>query len=531
MHPNSSANLSSRVRPGLPEIALWFLLILAAALLINLITLPLGRDQAVFSVIGGAMLEGQAPYSDVWDIKPPGIYFVYALAHAVFGGGEIAPRLLEVFTMLLMALGCYKLSVCTGDTRAAALAFLLALFGMVKFGFWHTAQPETFAAVLLIWAVIATQNRWYVTVGALYFCAALLKPSFGGGIVPSMIYAIMMIPRDRRNVYNVINPLARMAVGGAAVTVLCLGYLWISGGLAAFVWTMFSFVPNYVGDVASEETKSIFWQFAKASWHMAMIWPALVIGCGITLLFSFQKPELLGTSLLLVGAAFFPLVGVALQGKFFYYHFMATVGPLGLIAGWGYWMALTSDRLNAFVRVALLGVLLSALFLPESSLRFMKLSAERIQVAFLPEPERTQRKSEFFTWRSFDRASMIEASEWIKANTPEDSSIYVWGFDPNLYLLADRPSVTRFISNFTQRVSWSSEETRRELMETLQSNPPAAIVVSKFDIMEAVTGNMMSSGDLLETDFPALRDFVQNRYVLVENFGNFDVYDLIDKSS
>ena len=46
---------------------------------------PIGRDQATFCVIGQGLLRGQLLYRDLWDNKPPGIFYIYALIVKIFG--------------------------------------------------------------------------------------------------------------------------------------------------------------------------------------------------------------------------------------------------------------------------------------------------------------------------------------------------------------------------------------------------------------------------------------------------------------
>ena len=40
---------------------------------------PIARDQATFCFIGQRLLEGKHLYLDLWDNKPPGIFYIYAL--------------------------------------------------------------------------------------------------------------------------------------------------------------------------------------------------------------------------------------------------------------------------------------------------------------------------------------------------------------------------------------------------------------------------------------------------------------------
>ena len=54
------------------------LAILAGALLLPSLFYPLARDQGVFAYVGTLILKGGWPYRDVWEVKPPGIYYTYA---------------------------------------------------------------------------------------------------------------------------------------------------------------------------------------------------------------------------------------------------------------------------------------------------------------------------------------------------------------------------------------------------------------------------------------------------------------------
>ncbi len=79
-----------------------------AALLFQLYLMHYGRDQAIYSVVARTMLDGGAPYKDAWDFKPPGIFFVYALARSLFGGSVHSIRILEGL-VLLSGIGAFAI--------------------------------------------------------------------------------------------------------------------------------------------------------------------------------------------------------------------------------------------------------------------------------------------------------------------------------------------------------------------------------------------------------------------------------------
>lgn len=60
---------------------------------------PFDCDEAVYGVVARMLLEGDQPYRDVFDHKPPGIYAWYALAFVAFGETEWGPRLLGALAL------------------------------------------------------------------------------------------------------------------------------------------------------------------------------------------------------------------------------------------------------------------------------------------------------------------------------------------------------------------------------------------------------------------------------------------------
>ena len=74
---------------GVLGVAAW----VGAAKLAELL-LPFGTDQGLFSLIGRAILDGQLPYRDVWDNKPPGLYYLQVSAKLANGSPAGAEDLL-----------------------------------------------------------------------------------------------------------------------------------------------------------------------------------------------------------------------------------------------------------------------------------------------------------------------------------------------------------------------------------------------------------------------------------------------------
>lgn len=130
-----------------------FLIFVAA---LPILTYPLGRDQAMYANIGRTILAGGTPYQDMWDIKPPPIYYLYAAGIAIFGTSTSAIRAIDLAVFPLGAIGLYLIGLHLRNRRVGVWAALL--YGVFYFTetFASLTQSDSLVGIPMIWAVLAT---------------------------------------------------------------------------------------------------------------------------------------------------------------------------------------------------------------------------------------------------------------------------------------------------------------------------------------------------------------------------------------
>ncbi|MCJ7821513.1 MAG: glycosyltransferase family 39 protein, partial [Armatimonadetes bacterium] len=79
------------------------LLVAGVAILSPLLTYPFGRDQGVFAAAADILARGGLPYHDVWDVKPPGVFYTYWASFALFGRSTASPRAFDLLWTLATA--------------------------------------------------------------------------------------------------------------------------------------------------------------------------------------------------------------------------------------------------------------------------------------------------------------------------------------------------------------------------------------------------------------------------------------------
>jgi hypothetical protein len=507
-------------------------------LLLQLLDFGYGRDQGIFAVVGRAIREGGVPYRDAWDFKPPGIYFVYALAGSTVRG----IRVLEAIALGSMTVAFALLSRrYVGDPRAGIVGAAIAILTHVRLEFWHTAQPESFGAVLVAWgltaAALATdpgaasnerRARWlWCASGLSYGAAALLKPTIGIAAGASLLSGFVAFDRDRgaRSVS------ARKAAGISATFLLCaclpviacVLFFAMHGGLSDAREAL-GFIPQYTRLAWAHSTVLGLSGLALRRWLFEY---SLYIPAGLALLLLARPGRRVWSGVLHVGLAVCLLLGgIVAQGKLFPYHF-GTVLPLtALVAGWGFWRAWEFCREHSTRRLLLVGaVAILAVLQPRSpDLRdtFWTRCVLR-WTAWTHADERLPIRDRLYSVADYNAADNRRTAEWIARATPRDAALLVWGFTPEIYMAAGRAAASRYIYDVPQRAPWSREQARQQLMSDLRGKPPGVIVVERGDVMPWVLGNASDSARDLAS-FVELRELLSSNYRLSISFGEFDIY-------
>jgi hypothetical protein len=521
-------------------------------LLVQIVTFRHGRDQGIYTMVARITLEGGMPYRDAWDFKPPGIFLIYAVSRLLFGAAPWGIRALEVAGLAAMCVGLMRLAQAWwGEWRVGLVGATLAILVHAQLDFWHTSQPESFGGMITVAALLLaprpgkdglthpdpTPLRNWLAAGALYGFSFLLKPPLVGGAAVALMLpmwaAYKAAQTEERGIEKALlsavraalRPALALAAGGALPLAACVAWFAAKGALHDLYQVLFVFTPHYtaLGWEGSSVMGMLYWGFTE--WlqnYCSVVTVGLLILLGLG-----AAPREKPLCALLLGVIAIHLVGVAMQGKFFPYHYGATWPVTALLAGLGIWKVW--ERLGR--RSALGG---AVFFFGLTAVLFCRTACKDVPGSFL---ERCGKRLALLAGGMRDQRGIDElasiadvnsvadraAAEMMRAHVPPDRPVFVWGFEPVIYDMADRRPATRYLYNVPQRVAWAKADARRVLMEDLAKNPPAAIVVEHWDVFPFVTGDAIDSADSLR-DFPALRDLIDERYEHLSRVGGLDVY-------
>jgi 4-amino-4-deoxy-L-arabinose transferase-like glycosyltransferase len=142
-----------------------------------------GEDEAFFAIVAQRWLAGHPPYAASFDVKPPGLFAIVALAEAICGPSILTIKLLEIACVALSALGLYWIGarhVSRPVAIGAALLYplySLALAGANSAAELIEAPAEVFAALAVLEALRGGTRRFAfaAAAGALFGVAVMIR--------------------------------------------------------------------------------------------------------------------------------------------------------------------------------------------------------------------------------------------------------------------------------------------------------------------------------------------------------------------
>lgn len=227
---------------------------LILALLTLLVRLPfffpdvIDSDESTFILFGQDIVDGNLPYENLWDVKPPLLFFCFALLILTFGKTILAIRIGGAVCILVAAYLVYLSGEKTRNSRTGliAAAFLIIFSTLSESGGGTTSEiiaivPLTGAALFFLKSELRARDVFFA--GILISAACMIRLNLvylalAGGV-------FLLIGRLFNSPDGPVRRLAVYAGGGAIPVVLSfLPYLFAGKSHLYFV-TMFSAPLNY----------------------------------------------------------------------------------------------------------------------------------------------------------------------------------------------------------------------------------------------------------------------------------------------
>ncbi len=508
---------------------------------------PMGLDQGLFAYFGRHILTGSVPYLDIWDSKPPAIFYIYSISFALLGDSFFSVFLSETLFLALTALLIYLLCAEVFDkTVALFAAAIYVLFSNASIfdGFWSTAQAEVFMNLPIVASFyILTKNlrRWhFFASGVLLGLSAMFKLT-ALFLLPSFILYLYLSCKERSPIEATGDGIHRYTYFGIGLIIplsICAFYFWMQGALDDMIYTLVSYSYRYSQAINQGHPflKTSLGQVIRFVYFNPTVSILSLVGL-IYLLVKRRSKE----TYLLISYLVLSFISVCAQRQFAGYHFIVLSPPLAVICGsacpvifnWIVQVVRPLRSARTILRkrsskpllrssAAIMTVVLLASLLYADISRYYRYYKPDIAYALGKIPERQYLKT-------FDRGAISflnnnSVADYIKNRTDSDDYVLVWGLAPAIYYLSDRKSPTKYVFHHVLLTDaplsltlGGLEERRREFIDKVSESKPRYIVIgindrNGFEPQDSYT-------QLL--NFKELKDYVFTNYDREKRIGNF----------
>ncbi|MGE3800190.1 MAG: ArnT family glycosyltransferase [Candidatus Kapaibacterium sp.] len=520
----------------------WFLFgLLLLILFLPLLAFPNGADNGLFYVAGQKIFyQGAVPYRDIVDVKPPLIYYLNAIAIALFGDHPISMRLLDLIAQLVT---CWLLIALTRRTTGRDLQAIVAaiLYALLYIGlnFANTSQVESFAGLLILPAVWLFLYRrtfvGFIAIGIL--CGLLTFMKFTLGItLAAFLFGDLLLINDSWRIR--VRNYAGLSLGFGLIVGLFFLYLTLFDAYHGFL-NMQEFLAGYTG---------LQWQSLRGSIRLmlqlmparlgdeysltmliATIWGIVQITNG-DLHASLSPNGGETTSKSKVSAAgsiflrlctilcFFLLISIAVEGKWFSYHllrffpFGVALASFGLISGIATLLKGKSDRFLWFVLSSTLlffvalGPLSRYAFHYGSTVIMLTSGAKSFDNYYASQ----EGKDECALWE------MREVGDYVQEHRQQGEKLFVSsGVASQIYLASNYvPDFYVFHAGFII-APFAPTEWRDSTVSYLLGERPRFIVLQSVDPISVVTGTNKTSLDLFKEKKELWKMFEEEYQVVI----------------
>ncbi|MBP7748081.1 MAG: glycosyltransferase family 39 protein [Phycisphaerae bacterium] len=493
-------------------------------------------DDQMFGYYGWRIAHGATVYQDVWDNKPPAIYWVNALGFLVGLDSYYGVIALCVAALVIAHTAFFVVCATNFHRGAAALATIfLSFFLTHAYYTGGTNRTETFLVACELSAVAFymrgwARDRWWTWYVAGLLCGlAFLFKQVGLAAWGCMGLHLIVLMALRQLPVAVGLKRGVLLVAGAGTTVgVAAAVLAAQGVLSEACFATFGFNRLYFASGDSRFPYNIVtWSLLSEHTKPILLLPLLmglaaVIHAFLWWLRPQHRPPEIEAPLRAIGPAcplpmflfttwfFVAFYGALVSPAGFRHYLVPTIPPLLLMNAYLInVLRAESHLLHRFQQRA--WVLVAFVIMGYFAQDAVKLQFEEVSKVWVPRID---------PWLTGE--GRYEAAHWevvgdaVKRFTRPGDEIYCWGYMPGVYLEARRISACRFTT--TEKVGQvGALFILHEIEATLRAHPPAVLTI-KAEEYEWLHGRLV---DKTPSD-SKLGPWIDEEYYLVEEIPKFE---------
>ncbi len=438
-------------------------------------------DENVYLTVGFGIRQGLKLYSQIFDHKPPTIYFLASIFNQLAGLKILA--FLATGASVILVGRISKIFLKHPLAEAATLLFLIFINIPLLEGNIFNAEILVLPLVLLAYyKVLGGKKNWWLA-GLLGGIAITIKfqAIFDLGFL--VVVGGLEWAEGRKKVMA--NNLFLMFLGLATPAIVWAGYFWPTGDLH---WLVGASIAGNIGYVAAGGGVS------------GLLYRTAGLTAGLTLVLIGYFKKIIDKRRALALMWF----GLTAFGAFFsgrpYPHYLLLCLPSFFIIMLGWFQNKDRSNLAKFLEITILmAVLINVLVIGFRGYKVVVYYANFYKRVLNIEPE-----SKYLDYFDAEVRRTYEISKYVAENTKPEDKIWVLGDQPAIYYLAKRKPTGRYVMAY----HLDQFGDQAEFLDTFKANLPRLAVIYPGQIEKV----------------PAILTIIERYYQIKKAFGEVLVY-------
>ena len=465
-NPVSSASASKKQNGSSPSLANFlesnnFYLLLLGIIVLwvcivrwRFVGMPLERDEGEYAYFGHLILNGIAPYKEAYNMKLPGIYYMYALIMAIFGesykGIHTGFLVMNAGTMVLLFFSLKRFfTPLTGILTAGFYGLMAMSMNVLGFAAHATHFAVFFVSLALFFFSKYELNKkilFAFLTGAMLGMAFLMKQQavyfiLFGGIV-FIVFEIIgppslrALPINKGEIKRGLIRTALFSLGVFVPYILVVLLMLASGSFDKFWFWTVKYASKYASGVPWEQGKELLSMTFSPIWEEnKWIWILSIVGAIIILFTKFSVKQ----KVLAISFSVFACLATTPGFYFRQHYFIVALPAVALLAG------ITLDFVGKFIT-------------DKFKIKFVGLAVPLVVLFFLFNNTLSKSKGYYSPenpvylckgiYGTNPFIESIDIANYIKANSSDTDKIAVLGSEPQIYFYANRRSATGHIYTY-----------------------------------------------------------------------------------
>lgn len=309
-------------------------------------------DESLYFLGAKSLLDGNLPYLEVWDHKPPSIFFMHALSIAVFGDSFISIRISACLAIALTGFALFQLLKRDSNEslRLGMLSAVLFIFAMNLNG-GKAANSEVYYLPFIVFAFVFVKhfhlsltispklsaNWFYILLSGIFISVAgsINYLAFLYGL-PLAIYILSFRTKDILTGYAIRYLLILAALGLSGIAIIfgpILLVYYLSGNWSEFIYANFTANTIYIS--VEHQPFSVTELVSALANQFSANWLAWGLAASYFLIMNFEKtPNPRNTYLLIsLGWLTAGLIAVLVSRLYWPHYFLQMNPGVCILAG------------------------------------------------------------------------------------------------------------------------------------------------------------------------------------------------------